>query len=916
MSAVLKKFLLKIKENIIFILAFLVPAVILSCIFIGSEVYPFGDSIYLRSDCYHQYAPFYKELYRKITEGGNLTFSWNIGMGVNFSAIYSYYLASPINLLLGIIAPGGNVLLAIDFLIIVKTGLCGFSVAYYLTKKHNKKSLITILAGLFYAMSSYMVAFSWNIMWLDCLLLLPLITLGLEKLVKEKKYLLYTITLGIAIFSNYYIAIMICIYLVIYFLIQLFSSECEKNFKYFAGRIWLFAKYSLIAGGIGAVMILPALYALSYTASGEMNFPEIWSNYFSIMDMLSRSMMDVPVSIFNAHEPNLYCTVAVFMLVPMYCFSDKVNKSEKIGKIILIAILLVSFNTNIPNYIWHGFHFPNSLPARESFIYIFIIITMAYEAVIHLKDFTTRQIGACFAGAMVLFMIIEEHYVDTVDYPFQIVYVSAIFLSLYFILTLLYKNKRLHKNVVIYLLFIVAIAESTINGTQEEAFKVTGYSYYLEDNDGITAILDEIDDEDFYRVEKLDRKTKNDAAWNDYHGVSIFSSTANAGFTDFLGALGFEKSTNAYSYYGSTPFTSSLLSVRYVIGNSTESVPEDYMQLVGSDLASSRHLFKLDYTLPMGFMLPSYFEELWNMTGNNPFVIQNSFAQAATGIPDMFTQLDASNVNQTAYINVNEDSDVYIYVTTYIENIDYVAENTETEFYLSGSATGLKHRQIVHIGEVPAGTTVTVTTRDTDASTLQLYAYNLDTQVLDQVMAALSDEGLEVESYDDTRITGTITAMNSGVMYTSIIYDEGWKAYVDGEQVEITCIGGAMLGVPIEAGTHTVELKYTPEGFVLGWFITVGSIIILVCCVLYDWNKKKQLETAELDEEIDEDEDEDEETDHAADKVVKVDETDETNKTAEVSETAEDVEVEVGVDVELIKAEIDLQAENEEKIEN
>ena len=164
-----------IKENISLILAFLVPVVILTCIFIGSEVVPFGDSIYLRSDCYHQYAPFYKELYRKLTEGGSLTYSWNIGMGVNFSAIYSYYLATPINLLLGIIAPGGNVLILIDVLIVVKTGLCGFTMAYYLSKRHNTKKMSLIVAGLFYALSSYMAAFSWNIMWLDCLLLLPVI---------------------------------------------------------------------------------------------------------------------------------------------------------------------------------------------------------------------------------------------------------------------------------------------------------------------------------------------------------------------------------------------------------------------------------------------------------------------------------------------------------------------------------------------------------------------------------------------------------------------------------------------------------------------------------------------------------------------------------------------------------------------
>ena len=839
----------KVKNNIALILAFLVPAIIMICIFIGSDVFPFGDSIYLRSDCYHQYAPFYRELYRKITEGGSFAFSWNIGMGVNFSAIYSYYLASPINLLLGILAPGGNVLITIDALIILKTGLCGFAVAYYLSKRHNTKSLTLALAGLFYAMSSYMVAFSWNIMWLDCLVLLPFIVLGIERLVNEKKFLTYAISLGIAIFSNYYIAIMICIFSVLYFAVILFTSKCQKNLKYFAGRIWLFAKYSLIAGGIGAATIFPALYALSYTASGEMSFPELWTNYFSILDMLSRSIMNVPVSIFNAHEPNLYCTMAVFMLIPLYCLCDKVNRSEKIGKLIIIGILLFSFNTNIPNYIWHGFHFPNSLPARESFIYIFLLVVMGYEAAIQIKNFTTKQIGGAFAGGLVLLMFIEKTYVNGSDYTFQMVYTSALFLIVYFLIALAYKNKRISRNVIVYILFIVCISEATINGTQEEAFKVTGYSYYFQDNEAITGMLDKIDDKDFYRVEKLQRKTKNDAAWNDYNGVSIFSSTASAYFTDYLGALGFEKSTNAYSYYGYTPFTSALLSVRYVIADNAFEGEKEYLTLVDSEPVESRYLYELNYNLPLGFMIPSYFDTLWEKDGNNPFAVQNSFAATATGILDMFTQLDATSMDKSTFIDVKEDCDLYIYCTSYVESISYTAQNEDTGFSLTGDATGLKHRQIVHIGQVEAGSTVTVSTTEADVASLQLYAYELNMDKFNQVMDALSDEGLEVTDFEDTYIKGTINAKTSGVMYTSIIYDKGWSAYVDGEKVELGSVDGAVITIPVSEGTHTIEFKYTPEGFIKGWFITIGSIIVLICCILYDRNRRMLLKIKKANDE-------------------------------------------------------------------
>ena len=81
----------------IYVLSFFIPVTILILIYILRGVYPFGQQCFLRSDMYHQYAPFLAEFQNKLRTGGNLTYSWNIGMGVNFTALYAYYLATPIN---------------------------------------------------------------------------------------------------------------------------------------------------------------------------------------------------------------------------------------------------------------------------------------------------------------------------------------------------------------------------------------------------------------------------------------------------------------------------------------------------------------------------------------------------------------------------------------------------------------------------------------------------------------------------------------------------------------------------------------------------------------------------------------------------------------------------------------------------
>lgn len=826
-----------LKRNLVYILGFVIPFLVLGTIFAKNEVYPFGDNIYLRSDMYHQYAPFYKELYEKLVNGGSLTFSWNIGMGVNFSAIYSYYLASPVNLLLGFV-PEGSILVVMDLLILIKTALAGFGCTYYLSKHFHTKNFSTAAFAVFYALSSYMAAFSWNIMWLDCMVLLPFIVLGLESLVREKKFRMYTISLGIAIFSNYYIAIMICIFLVLYFLVLLAVHASEEK-HYYMDRIIRFVIFSLIAGGIGAVMILPEVYALGYTASGEFNFPETWLNYFSILDMLRRSLIETPVAIFEAHDPNVYCTVALFLLLPVYCLCNKINKKEKMGKLILIAIFLISFNTNIPNYIWHGFHFPNSLPARESFIYIFLVVTMIFEAYENVKSLTKKQLWGCFAGAVGVILLMEELYQE--ELTFNNIYVSLILIIFYMALIIMDYNKVLYKQISTYLLIVICTAEAFINSSEESSYKPTTYSAYLEDNEAIEEMVAKTagNDDSFYRIEKLNRKTKNDAAWNGYKGVSIFSSMANAGFTEYLGALGFEKSTNAYSYYGYTPFTSSLLSVKYVFSDYVLEDTDMYT-LTDYNEEQNKYLYRVNYCLPLGFMLPEGFEEELSLEGNNPFAVQNQFAELAAGESGMFSYIQASTSDKTVTINVLEDSDVYVYVTTYVDSISYSAYNEETNFAASDSFSGLEHRQIVHFGEMPAGTTITVNTSDSDATTLQLYAYDFHQEVFERVYEKLNSSPMEVSEYGDNYVKAEVNAEADGLLYTSIIYDEGWSVYIDGREADYISIGDALMAIPVTAGQHSIELKYYPEGKAAGRGITVISVILLAVLIVLDTRKRRK----------------------------------------------------------------------------
>ncbi len=307
--------------------AFIVPVIIMLIIFAQRGIFPFGEESFLRTDMYHQYAPFFSEFQNKLTHGGSLLYSWDVGMGVNFSALYAYYLASPLNWLL-VLCPKNLVIEFMTYMIVLKIGLSGLSMAYYLRRHCKTCDFGIAFFGIFYALSGYMAAYSWNIMWLDCIILFPLIMLGLERLVRKGKPFLYCLTLGASILSNYYISIMICIFMVLYFIALLILYPPKKAGGFFTACAQ-FAAFSLAAGGLAAVVLLPEIYALQTTASGNFDFPKTLSSYFPIFDMLARHIGNVSVEIGLDHWPNIYCGVAVFIFFLLYLASRKISLREK-----------------------------------------------------------------------------------------------------------------------------------------------------------------------------------------------------------------------------------------------------------------------------------------------------------------------------------------------------------------------------------------------------------------------------------------------------------------------------------------------------------------------------------------------------------------------------------------------------------
>lgn len=805
--------------NITYFIAFFLPLIVFIAVYYIKDIFPFGDECYLRSDMYHQYAPFYSELWHKLRSGESLTYSWDIGMGTNFISLMAYYLASPVNWIIALF-PQKYMIEIMNSLIIIKLSLSSVTFSYYITKKFNSKRCTIAIFSIFYAISGYVCAYSWNIMWLDCIVLFPLIMLGLEELVKKNKGFLYCISLALCIFTNYYIAIMVCMTIIIYFIVLTVSCERFSSPVIYLKKFIRWGFYSLISGGLAACLLLPVVYTFTLSASSSTSFPQDWTAYFSVVEMLTRQLMYVPVHLGLDHFPNIYCGVAVFILIPLYIMDKEVRLSERIGKCVILLIFLTSFNLNVFNYIWHGFHFPNSLPARQAFIYIFFVLSMSYEAFHHLKKLPDKALGKSVWTSVIFLFIVSEMFKDYESYTFKTFYISGLFMLLYAALLYLAKKTKCRFPYVFVIALTLVVIESALN-LDATGLGTTSRSAYLADYDSMDSILTELNnsDDSFYRIDKVfGSRSKNDGAWHNYKTISTFSSTCPEGMSTLFTNLGLEASTNAYGYNGSTMVTNSLFSVKYLVSNQELATDRLFSFVMEKD---GQYVYRNNYTLPVGYAIDHRLtDEKALISVYNGIENQNNMIESLTGITNVFELMYSYSSTVEASFTPNKNGHMYIYkpenttenVSVTINGNSYIFSSLKTD------------NRIIDAGYVTTNDTVTV--GGEPASQYKIYILNEDKYMA--VYDKLNSNSFIVNEHSTTEFTGSISTSFDGTFLFSIPYDKGWSVYIDGRKCHTYEAFDALLATDITAGEHTVHLKYTPVNYIKGCIITILCIIILI----------------------------------------------------------------------------------------
>ncbi|MBQ8821814.1 MAG: YfhO family protein [Lachnospiraceae bacterium] len=822
------------------LLAWGIPSLIMLLLYIGNGIYPFGKMAFLTGDLYHQYIPFLQSFIDKVQAGENLSYSWNVGIGSNYLAMFGYYLSSPFHLLT-LMLPEQLLLEVVAVIVLVKVGLCGFSFALFLKKHFGTDSWLILFFSTFYALSGYMAAYNYNIMWLDAVWVFPLVMYGLEKLVKEGSGIVYTITLGCCIFMNFYISIMICIFLVLYFGV-LFLTE-KGNLK----TLLRFAGFSLQAGGLAAVLLVPEVCAIITTDFGDVSFPEQIKSYFSIIDELARHAICVEPEKGLDHWPNIYCGVIVFLLVPLYGICKEIPLRRRFCHLALAGFMLISFSTNVLDFIWHGLNYPDSLPGRQAFLYIFLILLMSYEVMEHVDGMLPESIVKATLCA-VAFLIVCEKFVKDDAFAVWVLPATIVVAVMYGVILYFYRTREDEdwRIPLIALLLMVGAVEAATN-TGYTSVKVYGRENFWGKMDDYRTLYETVleQEEGFSRVESFQRMTKNDSQLAGYPSASLFSSTLNSSVANLYEKLGMRHSKVYYCFDGATPFTSALLNVGYMLGDRKSMQQDDFLaeqeqgmlyQLI--DATEDVNLYQCTYTLPFGYVAPVGYE-LVESELSNPLTLQNQMVKELGIRQELFVRVDDTNEGDTIAVTAREDGYYYSVITR--SGTSKVDVQTE---YGEKSYKDLKVDGIVYLGYLEADQRLELTNGNEEDTTPEMYMgiYRLNQEVMAQVVDALSAQHLEDVTYDDRHIAGTLHLESAGRLILSVPYEAGWTVLINGEEVEPQTFGECFMAFDLEAGEYELEMSYVPQGKVAGIVISLVSLVALVGIIAvsrYSEKKKK-----------------------------------------------------------------------------
>ncbi len=852
------------KRNIICpLIAFLLPVMIMVIISILSGFYPYGKYSILMADMRYQFVDYFGYMKNIFFSNDDYFYSFSKTFGGDMAGLMAYYCNTPFLILLLFVPndllPGG-----ILIMMTLMLGFIGLTFNVFLTEIYGS-SYKTLIFSTSYAFMGYLMGYFNCTQYFFNVMMLPLVMLGIYRIVKHERISkLYIISQALSIFSSYYIGYMICIFSICFFIYLFFTindnikkiSDIRAHIK----SVYIYIFTSAVGVFLSSVSLLCAVISLQgqntrkhipLSLKGNFNITEIFSGLYS--------------TAFHGNVsdglPLIYSGIIAFAFIMIFYLSSFISKREKICSAGVFIFLILGFYIDFLNVMWHGFSYPIGFPYRNSFLFSFMVLFLSYKAFLMLENTGISEI------LISLFIyVIYSVYIRVIlneNAGIREIIITGVYLIIIFAMILLYKKRKISRIIMPAFLTLAVIdlsynAYVSVNAyfpdkEEDHTITIQAFKDYVDET---SSIVDHLYDEDpsFYRVEKLYRRSNNDAMLIGYNGLSHFSSCETRQAMEFMDSLGFRDNGN-WAFYGegSTGFADCFMGVKYLLSQYDET-PKPYEKVYEYN---DKTVFKNPYALPLCFTMdresiktdPDDFDHFsyqnalarsMNYNGNDIYRPVEGVKISEVNLSKTGNEYSVINDGEDSYIELSFTNTSSDFIFMYFDADDLqetriMVNDLEKQPYFTGYGWSIRE-----LGYFPEGEQINVRIYALqDKITFNGYEFYYEDKIaLKEWYNAATEDKTYLEKKTSSHLIGSADIQKDSMLVFSFPYEDEWSVYIDGVKAENKKLLKGLLAVDINAGKHEIELRYMPKGIIIGTPFTIIFIIIFIVLCIADKRRR------------------------------------------------------------------------------
>jgi uncharacterized membrane protein YfhO len=815
---------------------------------------------------------------------------FSFGFGADIPPTLHHYVFGDPLALLSAFVPTRYTEYLYNSLVLFRLYLAGITYSLYCFK-FRKEPWTVLIGALIYAFCGYTLFALRHPFFLNPLIYLPLLCIGVEQLFKKEKPYFFIIMVFISLSSNFYFFYMLSILVVIYALIRFFFVHDNFSWVVLIKNLGKFIFYYLIGVLMAGVIAFPSINALFMSARRTI------SHDIPLFYPLERYQNFVFYFISNQSAGYWtqmgYASISVIAVLYLILFMEKKKEfvQLRIGFAILTTILFIPYL----GHVMHGFSYiANRWIWGYSFLVAFIVTSLLPELI----DVSKKRMSliSFFTVMYILALVMISNIRKMVSLPLGLMLLINLVIL---IVGSLFRVKNHFKYIsllvmtVVNLIVLGGFRNSPYVDNYVSEFQISGWAAPSLQQSPTRSVEHFVED-GFFRVEENHFHTefvRNSSVQTRINSSSFYWSLANPYVGLFLDEIHHWRDYDAIQVgLDGRAMLGVLASNRYFIVREGHEglIPYGYYKEpvsateVFADDNRTHHAFLNAYTLPLGYTYNRYltrrqYDQLSfvqrqqalmqavllegpEISDDIPLIFNDQLlryeVKLGSGITFDDQQIYVSEQDATLTLSFETipNSEIYVnFNNIYFEGsanrsrIKLQNDDIRKEFHLSTPDNNFyvkRHHFALNMGYHEESTWMEVEISFGRRGTYTLDNIEVIAQPMDlfaEMVGHLNEYTLENISTSTNQIEGTIQLSKDRILVLSIPYSEGWRAYVNDELVELKRANTLFMAIELPEGDHQIRLVYWTPSLTEGMIATFIGFGLFSGVIAYFGDKKKSI---------------------------------------------------------------------------